>query len=162
MKIVLCSDNHSNLNAIKKILNDNPDADYYWHLGDSESFDPVKELSPFISVKGNNDMSNDLPVYKVIETGNHRFLLTHGHRYMWGSLEGLYLLAKEQNCDIVLFGHTHMFHNEKFDGVTFINPGSCSHNRNGEAPTYCVIEANENVFKITKKYVDNNSSKILE
>ena len=78
MKIVVCSDNHYNFDVLDKILADNPDADYYWHLGDSEA-NEEKDIYPFVSVRGNNDYLN-LPVFKIFEVGGHRFFLTHGHR----------------------------------------------------------------------------------
>ncbi len=149
MKIVLCSDNHSNFLALDKILSDNPNADYYWHLGDSES-NSIDRLSPFVSVLGNNDYL-DLPIYRVIEACNHRFLLTHGHRFLGNDLNALYYLAKENNCDVVLYGHTHMFSDYSYNGVRFINPGSCSHNRDGNKPTYVILNINNKNIKLVKK-----------
>lgn len=149
MKIVLCSDNHSNFLALDKILSDNPNADYYWHLGDSES-NSIDRLSPFVSVLGNNDYL-DLPIYRVIEACNHRFLLTHGHRFLGNDLNALYYLAKENNCDVVLYGHTHMFSDYSYNGVRFINPGSCSHNRDGSKPSYVILNINNKNIKLVKK-----------
>ncbi len=152
MKIVVCSDNHSNFLVLNKILADNPNCDYYWHLGDSEA-DSKDKLSPFVTVLGNNDYL-DLPVYRVIEVGNHRFLLTHGHRYLRGDLNALYYLAKENNCDVVLYGHTHMFSDYSYNGVRFINPGSCSHNRDGSKPSYAVLNVSDKDIKLLKKVID--------
>ena len=146
MKIVLCSDNHSNFSVLDKILADNTNADYYWHLGDSES-ESVDRLSPFVSVLGNNDYL-DLPIYRVIEACNHRFLLTHGHRFLGNDLNTLYYLAKENNCDVVLYGHTHMFSDYSYNGVRFINPGSCSHNRDGSKPTYVILNISDKDLKL--------------
>lgn len=153
MKIVVCSDNHSNFSALAKILADNPNADFYWHLGDSES-ETIDKISPFVSVLGNNDYL-DLPVYRIIEVGNHRFLLTHGHRYLRNDLNTLYYLAKENNCDVVLYGHTHMFSDYSYNGVRFINPGSCSHNRDGSDPSYVVLNLKGNDINLVKKQLTN-------
>lgn len=156
MKILVCSDNHSNFEVLKKILNDNPDCDYYWHLGDSECSDE-KELSPFISVLGNNDYIK-LPYARIIEVGGHRFLLTHGHRHLRSDLNNLYLYALENNCDVVLYGHTHMFSDYTHNNVRLINPGSCKHNRDGSKPSYIIMEIDdENNIKITKKVIDNKN-----
>lgn len=149
MKIVLCSDNHSNFSVLAKILALNPDGDYYWHLGDSES-KTVDRLSPFVSVLGNNDYL-DLPIYRVIEVGKHRFLLTHGHRFLSSDLNTLYYLAKQNDCDVVLYGHTHMFSDISYNGVRFINPGSCSHNRDGSKPSYALLNIRDKDIEAVKK-----------
>lgn len=152
MKIIVASDNHGNFNAIRKILIDNPNADYYWHLGDS-CFDDLTLLRPFISINGNNDYNSSLPNQRIIELGNFRFLLIHGHRQLSPDMEYFVKYAKEANCNIVLYGHTHIFDNRIIEGIHFINPGSCSFNRDGDEPTYCLIEINNNELNVTKKYV---------
>lgn len=153
MKIVVASDNHGNISALRKIVFKHPNADYYWHLGDS-CVEDVTVIRPFISVKGNNDWDLSLPSQRIIELNNHRFLLIHGHRQLTWDLEYLHEYAKNLNCDVVLYGHTHIFDDRIKDGIHFINPGSCSHNRDGDDPTYCVIEFNDKDIKVIKKYVD--------
>lgn len=152
MKIVLCSDNHGNIAAVREILMQNPHADYYWHLGDS-CIDDITLLRPFISVRGNNDYDLSLPNQRIIEIDNYRFLLLHGHHHITWNLDYLYLYAKSLNCNVVLYGHTHVFDNREIEGIHFINPGSCSHNRDGDNPTYAIIEIRNNELKVIKKYV---------
>ena len=153
MKIVVCSDNHSSVKTLEKILKDNPNCDYYWHLGDSEAFSE-KELYPFISVQGNNDYLN-LPYCRIIEVGKHRFMLTHGHRHLRGDLNTFYHYAKSNQCDVVLYGHTHMFSDYTYNDVRFINPGSCLYNRDGSEACYAILNINEKGnIKVLKKLVD--------
>ena len=151
MKIVVCSDNHSNFLVIKKILIDNPSADYYWHLGDSEA-DSLDELKPFISVKGNNDFL-DLPKARVIELNNHRFLLIHGTGIITLGIEYFVDIAKNNDCDIVLYGHTHRPSDKTVDGIRLINPGSCNYNRSYANPTYAIINIDKN-DNIDLKFID--------
>ena len=51
--------------------------------------------------------------------------MTHGHLYnvIFG-MDRLYYLAKENNCNLVLYGHTHIQKMEEHDGIIFLNPGS--------------------------------------
>lgn len=140
-KIVLCSDSHSHLVVLKNIANKHNDADYYWHLGDSECFN-VNDIKPFISVMGNIDFNSDLPDYHIFEIDNHRFLLTHGHKQS-GGRENLVKFGKEHNCDVVLYGHSHVPSDSVVQGVRLINPGSCFNNRNGINPTYCILNLND-------------------
>lgn len=141
MKIVVCSDNHYNFDVLDKILADNPDADYYWHLGDSEA-NEERDIYPFASVRGNNDYLN-LPVFKIFEVGGHRFFLTHGHRYLRSDFYGLYEAAVQNNCDVLLYGHTHMFSDYSYEGIRFLNPGSCRLNRDGTPPSYMIINIDD-------------------
>ncbi len=139
MKIVLVSDNHGDISSIKKILNREQDGEYYLHCGDCEM--SREELRPFSPVKGNNDYAYDYPLYKVLEIGDHRIFITHGHRYIiLNSLNGLVAKAHELCCDVVFFGHTHIFNDTLVDGVHLINPGSCFINRDRSKPSYAIVE----------------------
>ena len=146
MKIVLCSDNHTHSSVIKRILSENPMADYYWHLGDSECYD-VNDLRPFISIMGNNDYDYSLPRFRIINIGKYSFLLIHGHGYTFGGYSSLVSIARQYNCNVVLFGHTHLKTDIEVEGIRLINPGSCFHNRDGQKPSYCLLEidADENL-----------------
>ena len=56
----------------------------------------------------------------------------------------MFYLGKENNADIVMFGHIHVPVVEKSDGVTIVNPGSISLPRNADGrPTYIVMNAEE-------------------
>lgn len=141
IRICVCSDNHGNMEAIDKIRNDNPSCDYYFHLGDSNFNE--KMLLPFISVEGNNDWEADFPRQRIIEVRNHRILLIHGDGYTY-ALSGLTNKAKHENCDVVIFGHTHEFLDEEYKGIRLINPGSCWHNRDLTSPCYAIVTIDEN------------------
>lgn len=157
MKIVLASDNHGNVNAIRKIVIDNPNADYYWHLGDS-CVEDIYTIRPFISVRGNNDYDPSLPNQRIMELEGHRFLLVHGHRHLTWDLEFLHQYAKGLNCDVVLYGHTHIYDDREVDGIRFINPGSCSHNRDGQNPTYAILDIKHGSIKVSKRFVDHKEN----
>ena len=151
-RIVLAGDNHGDLDSIKKILMENLQADYYFHTGDT-CLDPTL-ISPFITVCGNNDYSwkYNIPKFRVLNVENHNILLIHGHGYVY-SLDTLVDKAKQEKCDIVMFGHTHCFFDEVIKGVHLINPGSTYYNRNGEEPCYLIVDIKENDVKISRKFI---------
>ena len=92
--------------------------------GDGESKLSFYEDNKIISVKGNCDEA-PLPHTTILEIDGKKILLTHGHLYnVHFDIFKLYLLAKENNCQYVLYGHTHMQLVEDYEGVTFINPGA--------------------------------------
>jgi len=150
MKIVLVSDNHGDKEALEKVLSDNPCADYYIHCGDSSLSN--YEIEPFASVKGNNDYYGDYPYNRVLEIEGHKIYICHGHREIYNrTLESLIASAKKRECDIVFFGHIHVFFDQTIDGIRLINPGSLEYNRDKFDKTYAIVEITKNNIFVTKK-----------
>lgn len=143
MKIIVISDTHRDFDAMEKIVNDNRSADLFIHLGDGErEYEDVRAVHPeqaFLIVRGNNDW-NDYPITSVVSLEGHRFYMTHGSQYMRGSMHGLLAAsAKANDCDIALFGHTHVPFNDTVNGVRLFNPGSPSLPRGQHEPSYGII-----------------------
>ena len=140
LKICLCSDNHGNMESIRKILTDNPACDYYFHCGDSLVTE--KEISPFASVEGNNDWDSDFPKTRKIQLMDHTIFIFHGTGYTY-SQKLMLERAKEEKADVVFFGHTHMFCDTTISNVRFINPGSTLYNRDLTSPSYARVYLND-------------------
>lgn len=134
------SDNHGDVYSLKKILSDNPACDYYIHCGDSSM--SAEQIKPFISVKGNNDWQFDYPKERVLNMGNHNIYVMHGHNYTYSYMM-LTEKAKASNCDVLFYGHTHLFSDEVFNGIRMINPGSSSYNRDFSEPCYAIVTIND-------------------
>ena len=60
----------------------------------------------------------------------------HGHTYNQDHLPPL------QENDILIHGHTHVLRAEQMDGYILLNPGSVSIPKEGNPPTYAVLEGN--------------------
>lgn len=149
MKILICSDNHLR-DCLQDIKDKHPECELAFHLGDSEfNYD---ELKDFIAVRGNNDFDMRYDVIKVIELLGHRILLTHGHRYIgfFYGTENLVKIAKDNDCDVVCYGHTHIYADELIDDVRLINPGSLRNNRDGSRPSYAIMTLTENEVLIER------------
>lgn len=141
MKIVVISDTHGLRDVMSKVRLEHPDADAYLHLGDSELTE--HELDGFVGVLGNMDYY-DFPVERIIEVGDIRIYMTHSHLFSSSKrMRQLVDRAKQHDCTMALFGHTHRFFYEEIEGVTCVNPGSLRYNRDGSAPSYAVIEMDE-------------------
>ena len=134
MKIVVASDCHGDFESIKKIQLLIQDADYYRFLGDSELDSSL--LSPFISVKGNNDFFLNYPIYKDITIQNVKFHLEHGTTLNKYNIEKR---VESTLCDVFLFGHTHRRFAQKFKDVLILNPGSTSLPRDGKEGSFLLI-----------------------
>lgn len=51
--------------------------------------------------------------------------MVHGHNHdVYFDIFKLYLLAKSEGADYVLYGHTHQQLVEEYEGITIINPGA--------------------------------------
>ena len=137
MKIVVASDNHGDQEVLGRILLANPDADLYLHLGDSQL--PHYEISPFISVKGNNDYGLDYPHELYFDTPYGKLYMHHGN-FVFGITP---MLVEQKKCKIFLYGHIHRQRIQKFNDTYVVCPGSTSLPRGNDMPSYLIIEFNE-------------------
>lgn len=145
MRYLIVSDTHGKHGGLREIIERVGHVDGMFHLGDVEGgLDTILDMIdyPFYGVRGNNDFRSILDAEKIVQIGEHRVFMTHGHRYgiLFG-VEALLQAGKERNCDIVLFGHTHVPFLQERDGIWAANPGSVTYPRQAPAvPTYMLLE----------------------
>ena len=95
-----------------------------------------------LCVRGNceaevDQMVLDFPVmadYALILYGERNLYATHGHIYNENNLPPL------KNGDILIHGHTHVLKAEKREDYTLLNPGSVSIPKEGNPPSYAILE----------------------
>jgi putative phosphoesterase len=145
MKIIIVSDNHRDANVLRKISETN-NADLYLHAGDSGMTED--ELKPFITVRGNNDWHR-FPLIRIVDGGTIKILVAHGHLH---TQKKLLNLAKKNNCQVVVSGHTHVINTKLIDGIYMLNPGSVTYPRGGGRKSYLILTYN-NVEDINIKIV---------
>lgn len=76
-------------------------------------------------MKGDFDEHGNLPQTKVVQIGNIKIGLIHGHQVVpWGDIEALSSVQRQLDCDLLISGHTHAQSITQYDGKYFINPGS--------------------------------------
>lgn len=143
------SDSHGSASQIEKIIDTNREADMFIHLGDGEYEIAALRLRypdiDFRSVRGNCDFGQESPLFLVVEAGGKRLFCSHGHRYgVKSGTEMLRSIARDNNCDAALYGHTHERYIACEDGIDIMNPGSCSCPRDGNKPSYGYIDITEN------------------
>jgi len=138
MKICILSDSHGNKNKVDELLN-HDDFDYFFFLGDGlRDFDDYDDIK-IKKVSGNCDLLNNEALTQFITLLDHKIMLTHGHDYRAKYTLSLMLdEAKNNNCDIVCFGHTHKQKNEIINGILFLNPGALKNNN------YMILSLNKN------------------
>ena len=162
IKLMVASDIHGSAYYCKKMLEafDREQADRLLLLGDilyhgprnnlPKEYDPkevIKMLNErknrIFCVRGNCDTEVDQMVlefpiladYAIIPTADRLIYATHGHHFNLKQLPPL------QPGDILLHGHTHIPAWESFgDGNLYLNPGSVSIPKEGNPPTYAILE----------------------
>ena len=149
MQILVVSDTHGRGNRLAALAASHTDAECVVHLGDSQWTEETlaAHCAPLqlVAVGGNCD-SGEYPQMRILALGEHRILLVHGHRHgvRFGEMSGLVALAKQNQADIVLYGHTHVAGacREPVPGedrtVYLCNPGSLSEPRDG-APSFGIL-----------------------
>jgi len=143
MKILVVSDTHGRAENLSDVIEiEKPDR--IFHLGDGQGVEDkiwMMTEAPAECVCGNCDWGGNLPSDAVVEVGNHKFLLTHGHYYgVDFGYERIAEAAREKGCDIALYGHTHVPTIDRYEELIIANPGSISMPRqNSREHTYMTI-----------------------
>jgi len=161
MKILVVSDTHRNYGALEAIIRKNPDADMLIHLGDGEhEFDDASHVFPqfpMVYVGGNCDYGFHKTTH-IVDACGQKIFCCHGHTVgVRMGISALVNTAKQNGCNIALYGHTHVYLTEVSDGVYVMNPGSPDCPRGGNKPSYGVIELDNdggikmNIITLEKK-----------
>ncbi len=159
MKILVLSDTHSNIKGIISVLKKHEDINEIFFLGDCVSdIECVKEQfghKNFHVVFGNCDISRNYKSADIFTINHIRIFFTHGHKYgVKYTLENIKATARENNCTLALFGHTHCSLSVYEDGLYIVNPGSISLPRDNY-PSYAIIDITDkgimpNIIRFTK------------
>ena len=167
MKWMIASDLHGSAYYCRKMLEafEREGADRLFLLGDllyhgprndlPEGYAP-KQVMPLLNgmkdrllcVRGNCDAEVDqmvleFPVmadYCILAINGLTFYATHGHVYNENNLPPFH------EGDILIHGHTHVLRAEQREGYILLNPGTVSIPKEGNPPTFAVLE--DKVFTI--------------
>lgn len=148
MRILVFSDSHGELRRCIQVVESIVGVDMILHAGDhardaallSKAFPDI----PVHYVRGNCD-GDYAPAERIIEADGKRIFLTHGHLYKVKQefrYDTLAIQVAAEDCDLGVFGHTHLEYTGENAGVQLLNPGSIR-----ECGTYGVIEIENGVLK---------------
>ncbi len=140
-EIIVVSDSHRQTRVVNEIFSAHPDIDTCIHCGDLQDKPENLHIKNLHIVCGNNDFSQ-FPAHEVLTMENHRLLVTHGHyENIEFGYDGIYSLAKQEECDIALYGHTHHPEWIHVKDLRVLNPGSPSFPRGGKIVfgTYAIL-----------------------
>lgn len=159
-RYLICSDIHGRKDLFDRITDVEKNLSAVIIAGDLEL--DISELSDIIMRKSSNPCSiyavaGNCDAYRsskvklrevlTFDIGDeHRAFLTHGHRY-GARADLMSYAALENNCNIVIFGHTHSACEEEQFGMLFLNPGAL------KTGSYMILEEDEGHLKIYHKRV---------
>ncbi len=107
------------------------DCDRIIHAGDLDSRETLQQLTVLGSltvVRGNCDRgpwAHNLRDFELVTVEGHTICVVH-------ALESLSIDLKAAKVGAVVFGHSHIPHNESRDGILYFNPGSAGPPRFGK------------------------------
>lgn len=127
------------------------EAEVVLHVGDFVTTDVYEaiaaEAADLVAVHGNNDdpaLVDRLPAVTTIGWEGLTIVATHGHEH---SDTALAMLARQEDADLVVVGHSHRPGIDSLDGATVLNPGSYAQPR-GYEPAHAEIRANREGYRI--------------
>lgn len=162
-KVIVVSDSHGLVEPLERIYDHfKHEVSVFLHCGDSELEEEHPIFKIYRTVRGNCDYEN-FPLVDRVRVAGYTILFTHGHHHsVKFNLDRLYFLGKENQADIVCFGHTHAPLVERStDGLYILNPGSIKYNRSLKAIKECfvLIEFDEGV---AIKFLDRDTFEVIE
>lgn len=134
MKLIVLSDTHGLLRQeVLDRLSPAPDA--ILHGGDINNEGILKTLSsiaPVRVVRGNNDKewAEAIPLTLEEELGGIRVFMTHKKRDLPPDLSPY---------DLVVYGHSHRYEEQRLGNTVLLNPGSCGPRRFNQAITMAAV-----------------------
>ena len=81
MKILVMSDTHRDTETMERVIEHWTDVDAVIHCGDSELAASYFESRSVHIVRGNCDFDEGFPEEVIVELGNEKILVVHGHRH---------------------------------------------------------------------------------
>ncbi len=155
MKIGVISDTHIPDRAGDipvEILEEFKNVDMIIHAGDLVDLGVLDKLKSICSnvkaVWGNMDpegVRRKLPEKEVLKVGNYKIGVMHGYGMPDKLTDLLASHFKNDNVNLIIFGHSHSSLNEKRGGILFFNPGSPTDKIFSLYNSYGIIEINDKI-----------------
>ena len=123
MKLAILSDTHGLLRP--EVAEHLKTADAILHGGDinrQSIVDELRKYAPVYIVRGNNDRewAEDIPHDLTFTLNGINFYMVHNRKEVPADLSGV---------DVVVFGHSHKYSEERRGDMLWLNPGSCGPRR---------------------------------
>lgn len=155
MKIGVIADTHipERVKEIpQQILDAFKQVDMVIHAGDLVDLSVLAELKTVCknvkAVWGNMDpeeVRKKLNSKEIIRIGNHNVGITHGYGHPSKLITLVTEIFKQDNVDLIIFGHSHYPINERHEKILYFNPGSATDTIFAPYNSYGIIEINDSI-----------------
>lgn len=156
MKIAVLSDTHGLLRPeAAKVISE---CDAVIHGGDINSQKIIDEMkaaakedAPIYIVRGNNDKgwAEHLPHHLEFTLAGMNFYVIHNKKE---------LPADFGDRQIIIFGHSHRYFEEKKDGRLWLNPGSCGKRRFDQDITLAILRIEGDACSVERIDIEHEAS----
>ncbi|MCQ2495732.1 MAG: metallophosphoesterase [Lachnospiraceae bacterium] len=143
MRILIFSDTHENISNIELVVKNEGKFDKAFFCGDGAGdcdYFESRLNCPVWRVNGNNDFFTGARSAIDTEIEGKKIHMEHGHRLHCYDIQNLCYAAEANKWDVLLFGHTHRCLIYEDQGRFIVNPGSLYQPRDGQMPSYIVME----------------------
>jgi uncharacterized protein len=138
--------------------------DHILHAGDiggQDVIDALRGIAPVTCVDGNNDDSDGYDVARVT-IGGCRVLLTHILPRPHAPSGHVVTSLREEPADVVVFGHSHLPHDERVSDVWYFNPASAGPRRFDYPVSVGIFEKKRGAWEGRHVALDERSVGALE
>lgn len=162
MKIGIISDTHITKNVLNfmDLLNTHlNEVDIIIHAGDYINLKVIEELKKYknlVGVWGNVDdaeVKNLINEKEVFIAEGYKIGIFHGHGTNKTTVNRAYEKFKEDDVDIIIFGHSHQPLVKTKDGILMINPGSLTNKRQEKWFSYAILDLNQEHIDLQFKFL---------
>lgn len=126
------------------------DVDMIIHAGDYVNIDVVttiRNFKHFAGVWGNVDSPDVKEILKekeILSIAGYRIGVWHGHGKEMTTMDRAYAQFKNDDVDIIIFGHSHQPVCKTQNGILMINPGSIINKRRERWYSYAILGLTQN------------------
>ena len=144
-KIGIISDTHSMLRP--EVIDALKGCELILHSGDinnQEILDKLEQIAPVHAVRGNNDKkwAEHLPETLTLNVFGIQIFMVHDKKSIPKNLT---------ENKLVVYGHSHRYEERTYDGIFYLNPGSCGPRRFRQEISLAILYIEDNkTFKTEK------------
>jgi len=147
LRILVLSDSHGKYHRLIAAIAAQPTAEVVLFLGDGlrdferavAAYDGLPKT--FLAVQGNCDYTSEHKEREFLTLDGVKLYITHGHvESVKNGEDVLIRRARQYECQVALYGHTHVPVVMYQDGLHLLNPGSMHSSRDRNNPTYGIVD----------------------
>ena len=130
-------------------------------VGGEHVLHELRELAPVTFVEGNVDDGAGEGIVRATFAGL-RILLTHVLPRPHGAADRVMRSLRRESADFVVFGHSHLPHDEVVSGVRYFNPASAGPRRFDYPTSVGIIECRDSEWEARHVALDERSIQALQ